>query len=206
MSAPDEMDEFVDAVFALRGEQIDVDYADRLFEEVRARLAWLDEEPSAGIHPLAGVSPTPGCLYLTQRARLTLRLPRHRLEAAGSLAGTRLELGGTVEVGAVKAVRPLEPAKVLYSKFVTLGTADEEAFLAEAQRLLEAMGIQPRMLCGKPRRMATPAGELRGFSLLLDRVGAADSLRIQREGIGEERRRGCGLFVQHKSTNAVGGD
>lgn len=209
MSALDETVEFVDAVFSLRGEQIDPDYAARLLEQIRARLDWLDDEAGAGIHPLGGVSPTPGCLYLTQRARLTLRLPRHRIEAAGALSGLRLDLGGAVEIGAVKSVRSLEPAKVLYSKFVTFalpGVEDEAVFLAECGRRFEAMGIQPRLLCGKPRRLATPAGELRGFSLLLDRVGAADSLRMQREGLGEERKRGCGLFVPHKSTNAVGGD
>ena len=205
-----EMDEIIDAVFALRGERIDVDYADRLFEQVRARLGWFDEEPSAGIHPLTGVSKTPDCLYFTQRARLTLRLPRHRLEATGgALAGTRLELGGAVEIGEIKTVRELIPVKVLYSKFVTFATpesGDEDAFLAECRARFAAMGIEPRMLCGKPRRMDTPAGELRGFSLLLDRIGAEHSLRLQREGLGEARARGCGLFVQHKSTNAVGTD
>ena len=39
---------------------------------------------------------------------------------------------------------------------------------------------------------------------MLHGLSAADSLTVQRAGIGPHRALGCGLFVPHKSAAAVG--
>jgi hypothetical protein len=43
-----------------------------------------------------------------------------------------------------------------------------------------------------------------GFSLMLHGLSVADSLRVQRAGIGPHRLLGCGIFVPHRSAAAVG--
>jgi len=53
-------------------------------------------------------------------------------------------------------------------------------------------------------RQRLEPGGLRGYSLMLDGLSAADSLRLQETGIGRHRRLGCGVFVPHKSAAAVG--
>jgi hypothetical protein len=35
-------------------------------------------------------------------------------------------------------------------------------------------------------------------------ISPADSLRLQQLGLGAGRQQGCGIFVPHKSTDAVG--
>lgn len=195
-------DEVVDLVFALRGRAIALDYADRLWEGLRERLPWLDQLESVGVHPLAGVSPGDSELYLTRRARLALRLPASCGEAARGLTGSRLDLGGEVEVGALTK-RALAPAKVLYSSFVTMGERDEQAFMAACHEALAVAGVAGHLVCGKARRAAGVQREWRGFSLMLHGLTEKDSLRLQRDGLGDERQRGCGIFVPHKAVAVV---
>lgn len=196
-------DGIVDLVFALSGRAVADDYADLLWQELRAVLPWLEEEAAAGVHPLTGTSPGQGERYLSRRSRLTLRLATPRVEQARALCGTRLDLGGPVEVGAAKE-RALWPAKVLYSTFVQLGLAEEVAFLAECRRLLDELGIGAQLVSGKARSMQAAGRQRQGFSLMLHGLGVDESLRLQRTGLGLERKRGCGIFVPHKSVAAVG--
>ena len=58
------------------------------------------------------------------------------------------------------------------------------------------------MICGLAQR--GPQGELRGYSVMIDRLSADDSLAVQRHGVGAGRRLGYGVFVPHKSAAAVG--
>jgi CRISPR-associated protein Cas6 len=195
-------DEVVDLVFALRGRAIALDYADRLWEGLRERLRWLDQLELVGVHPLAGVSPGDSELYLTRRARLALRLPVGCGDAARALTGSRLELGGEVEVGTLTQ-RALTPTKVLYSSFVTMGESDEQGFMVACREALAVAGIAGHLVCGKARRAAGAHREWRGFSLMLHGLTERDSLRLQRNGLGDERQRGCGIFVPHKAVAVV---
>lgn len=194
--------ETVDLVFALRGKAVALDYADVLWRALAAQLPWLAEEALAGVHPLAGVSPGDHELYLTRRARLALRLPAARVDAAQALCGAQLDLRGTVEVGEA-SVRPLSPIKTLYSSFVTVGVNTEDEFLAACGEQLTAAGIAAQLVCGKAHVGRGEGGDWRGFSLMLFGLSEEDSLRMQRSGLGGERKRGCGIFIPHKSVAAV---
>lgn len=193
----------VDLIFELHGKTVAEDCADLLWQGVRAALPWLEDVSCAGVHPLAGTSPGQGERYLSRRARLTLRLPAEWVAPAQALTGARFDLGGAVEVGAAK-VRELGAASVLYSPFVVVGAADEAAFVAECRRLLDGVGIAGQMVTGKARSLQTAGAVVRGFSLLVHGLREAESLRLQRVGLGSERKRGCGVFVRHKSVVAVG--
>jgi CRISPR-associated protein Cas6 len=194
--------DIVDVVFPLSGESVALDYADLLLQALLARLPWLADEAAAGVHPLGAVSPGDHVLYLAKRAKLALRLPAERVDATRVLTGERLDLGGEVAVGAA-SVRPLTPFRTLYSSFVTVGEADEYAFLDACGAQLKAMAIVAETICGKPRHGAGSHGQWHGFSLMLHGLNEDQSLRLQREGLGFERKRGCGIFIPHKSIAAV---
>lgn len=196
--------EIVDLVFALRGEAVALDYADLLWQVLEPRLPWFADEPTAGVHPLAGVSPGDRELYLTHRAKLTLRLPAERVEAARVLCGSRLDLGGEVEIGEA-AVRPLSQISTLYSSFVTVGVEPEDEFIAACSAHFKALAIAAELVCGKARVGRGATGQWHGHSLMLFGLSIENSLRVQREGLGGERKRGCGIFIPHKSVAAVGG-
>lgn len=196
--------EMVDLAFALRGAAIAPDYADDLWRELSRCLPWLAEDDAVAVHPLAGVSVGQGTLYLSSRSRLILRLSMARAEATRTLIGQCLDLGGKAEVGQA-TMRRLVPAPVLYSSFVVYGPAEESEFLVAAGKELEGLGFgSPRLICGKARHAAAAAGEHHGFSLMVHGLKIEDSLRLQRTGLGGQRKRGCGIFVQHKSVVAVG--
>lgn len=203
----DDADAFVDLQFALQGQSIPTDYADALWGAVREILPWLETEALAGIHPLSGLSPCSDGWYLARRSRLTLRLARQQVTDANALVGKRLNLeGNALEVGAAQ-VRDLLHAPVLHAKFVAFGRAGatlvaEEAFRAACEAELAALGVKPRLLCGKSRQVSTQQGMLTGFSVVLYELRADAALLLQRQGLGNERKHGCGIFVPHKSAAA----
>jgi CRISPR-associated protein Cas6 len=201
--------EVVDLQFALQGNAVPEDYADALWLAIREILPWLADDAQAGIHPLSGVSPGEEVWYLSRRSRLTMRLRQDQVAAARALTGARLRLADSVvEIGAAQ-VRELLPTPVLYAKFVAIGSASdtmvaEDDFLAACQAQLAALGMAARLICGKAQRARTADGILSGFSLMLLDLDREQNLALQRTGLGVERKHGCGIFVPHKSTAAVG--
>ncbi|MDP1635477.1 MAG: type I-MYXAN CRISPR-associated protein Cas6/Cmx6, partial [Gallionellaceae bacterium] len=196
----------VDVVFSLEEGTLGDDHACAWSVAVRRVLPWFDEEAEAGILPLSGLAKGHGVRFVGRRSRLALRLPIRRSASADFLAGVRLDLDGSeLKVGA-GSVRPLFPARgVVYSHFVSVGADDEIEFLERCKSLLAARGLKPQLITGKARELRAAEGVVRGFSLMLHGLGAADSLAVQEAGLGAHRALGCGLFVPHKSVVAVGG-
>jgi CRISPR-associated protein Cas6 len=197
----------VDVSFALTGDAPPREHRRVLAAALEARLPWLAELPGCGVHRLnvsAGGGPQ---ALLSQRTRLTLRVPRERTAAATALEGQALQLGpATLHVGAAR-VRELLPWGTLYAHLVAAdahgnGDGDEIAFLRAVDDELAALGAACRPICG--RLQVLESGALRGYGLMLDRLSAADSLRLLQAGLGAHRRLGCGLFVPHRSAAAVG--
>jgi CRISPR-associated protein Cas6 len=205
--SPDEASAvMVDVVFSLEETTLGDDHASALSLQVRRLLPWFDEEPEAGILPLSGLAKGNGVRFVGRRSRLALRLPIRRSASADSLVGARLDLDGTqLQLGAA-SVRPLFPARgVVYSHFVSVGTDDETRVSSiVAAALLGERGLKPQLISGKARELRGADGPVRGFSLMLHGLGAADSLSMQEAGLGAHRALGCGLFVPHKSVVAVG--
>ncbi|MBM3357994.1 MAG: type I-MYXAN CRISPR-associated protein Cas6/Cmx6 [Betaproteobacteria bacterium] len=201
--------DIVDAVFAISCRSLPVDHAYALSQAIQEALPWFAEEPGAGLHLIYGAASASGwmrperpdaLLQLSHRAKLTLRLPRHRLDDATALLGRTLQVAGwPLRVDKV-AMRPLSRITTLFSRCVVLAAAgDEASFLAAAAGELEALGISsPRLLCGRVTPIATPARIYRARSLMLAGLTPAHSLALQRHGLGAERKLGCGLFIPHK--------
>lgn len=195
----------VDLVFALEDAMLGDDHASALAAAVRRALPWFDDEPEAGILPLSGLARGDGMRWVGRRSRLALRLPIHRSASADSLSGARLELDDAVLTLGKGSLRPLLPARgVVYSHFVCVDADDEIEFLARCTALLAARGVKAQLITGKARELRNGEAAVRGFSLMLHGLGAADSLAVQEAGLGAHRALGCGLFVPHKSVAAVG--
>ncbi|MCF8178182.1 MAG: type I-MYXAN CRISPR-associated protein Cas6/Cmx6 [Sulfuritalea sp.] len=195
----------VDVAFALSEATLEDDHANALFMAVRRVLPWFDDEPEAGILPLTGLARGNKVRFVGRRSRLVLRLPAHRAASADFLAGSRLDLDGvSLDVGP-GSIRPLLPARgVVYSHFVSVGTDDEIEFLARCESLLAQRDLKPQLVTGKYSELRSADDVVRGFSLMLHGLGAADSLAMQETGLGAHRALGCGIFVPHKSVVAVG--
>jgi CRISPR-associated protein Cas6 len=210
------MDEVVDAVFAIECRSLPVDHAWALSQAVQAALPWFADEPHAGLHTVHGAASGAGWqrpegddarLQLSRRTRLVLRLPAHRIEDAAALTGRTLDVAGSaLRVGRLSP-RPLLRIASLFSRSVIFaGAADESAFLAAATEGLRALGVEAStLLCGREVTLATPEATYRTRSLMLTVATPAQSLALQRQGLGEARKLGCGVFIPHKDVGDLRG-
>ena len=192
----------VDIAFAVAGTALPRDHRRELAAAIgRVWPAWPGLE-GAGVHRL-NVSAGGGPLaLLSKRTRLTLRVPRERAAEAAALEGAELQLGPcTLHIGAPQP-RELRPYGTLYAHLVAADDADEGVFLQAVAAELSALGVAGRPICG--RRQVVEAGELQGYSLMLDGLSPAAALRVLEAGVGRHRHWGCGIFVPHKSAVAVG--
>ena len=194
--------DMVDLGFALEGVDLPRDHRRALAEAIDQALPWFAGLPGAAIHQLklsAGNGPLG---LLSGRTRLTLRLTRQRVADAAALSGSTLQVADRrLRVGALLR-RELLPHGTLYAHLVAADDADEIAFLRAMDAELQALGVACRPICGL--HQVVEAGALQGFSLMLDGLATAASLRVLASGLGAHRRLGCGVFVPHRSAAAVG--
>jgi CRISPR-associated protein Cas6 len=203
------MDEVVDAVFAIECRSLPVDHAWALSQAIQAVLPWFADEPQAGLHTVHGAASGAGwkrpegedaVLQLSRRTKLVLRIPERRMADAAALTGRTLEVAGSpMRVGRLTP-RPLLRIASLFSRSVIFeGAGDEAAFVAAANEGLRALGVEAStMLCGRDVTLATPQRSYRTRSLMVTVATPAQSLELQRQGLGEARKLGCGLFIPHK--------
>lgn len=211
-------DDVVDLVYRIVARTLPLDHAWSLSRAVRARLPWMDEEPGAGIHQIHGAEsgngwmrpedPEHELLHLSRRARMTLRVPKHRIDDAHRLSGAKLDIDGhPLEIGKA-VVKLFSTQSTQFARYVVVpegvGREDEEAFLAYAAGEVRRLDIRVRkMLCGRAHRIRLPDGELFTRSLMLADLDVEEAVRLQQHGIGEHQTLGCGLFLPHKGIKAV---
>jgi CRISPR-associated protein Cas6 len=201
-------DEVLDAIFTITCPTLPVDHAWALSQAIEAALPWFAEEPHAGLHTVHGAASGSGwmrpegadaLLQLSHRARLALRLPASRLEDAAALVGRTLDVGGWPLRVEKMTPRPLARITTLFARYVLLEGSDEAAFIETATHELAALGIRAeRMVCGRVTPVATPRRTYEARSLMLAGLSLEHSLHLQRSGLGEARRLGCGVFIPHK--------
>jgi CRISPR-associated protein Cas6 len=193
----------VDVAFNTEGSQLPADYPLALWEAVTRVLPWLEEEPLAGMHTLKTVETKHDVVLLPKRARLTLRVPATRSDAAQALAGTQLDVAGfPLQIGEAK-VWQLVGATTLYADFVTTGSEEEDAFCRDIEGELAAHGIAAKLICGRARSMMAGGRHISGFALALHGISKGRSGFLQQIGLGKDRRLGCGILVQHKAITGL---
>ena len=197
------MTEMADLVFAVRGSRVPSDYRFALWGALKARMPWVEQEPAAGIVEMR-VTPTGGPIaLLAHRARLTLRVPQRRLDAAGRLQGERIDLGAeAIEIAAGRA-RPLTPSATLYAQLVVLGPDEETVFIRTLEGELATLGVDCRMILGRRRSLRAGERELVGYPVALHECSAEHSMRLQQVGLVAQRGPGCGIFIPHKRIEGI---
>jgi len=208
-------DDVVDIVYQIDCRALPVDHAWALSQAVRTVLPWLEEEPSAGVHPIHVADSGNGwmrpenaadLLCLSRRTKLVLRVPRRRIDAAQTLVGRQLDVAGHALRVDKASLRPLSPITTIFSRYVVSAEGlDEEAFLQTALREMEAFGVHPKkMMCGIEKYIATPGQPVHTRSLMLTELNQQESVSLQQRGLGPLRHLGCGLFIPHKDMKDLG--
>jgi CRISPR-associated protein Cas6 len=205
-------DTVVDAVFSISCRALPVDHAYALSQAIQRALPWFANEAGAGLHIIHGAGSGNGwqrpadpraLLLLSHRTKLALRIPKDRVAGASALIGQTLDVDGhALHVDKI-ILRPLSRITTLLSRYVVITAGDdEEGFLEAAARQLGTLGIRPKkMLCGLTTPIATPARTLHARSLMIAGLSPRESVLLQQQGLGSERKLGCGMFLPHKDIN-----
>jgi len=208
-------DDVIDLAFRIGCPVLPLDHAHALSSALLEILPWLEGEQYAGVHLIHGAASGngwyrpqdtgSGLLHLSRRTRMRLRIPRHRLQEAQKLSGQRLDIDGhMLEVGDSE-VFLLSSLSTLFSRHVITGPdTDENSFLEQAARELQAIGIDCRKLLGGiSHTLRFPDGPIHTRSLMVAELAPEQSVRLQQVGLGQGRRFGCGLFLPHKGIKPV---
>lgn len=208
-------DDVVDLVFGMECRCLPADHAFALSQAIQSVLPWFSEEPHAALHTIHGAASgngwqrpdEPGALLLlSQRTRLTLRLPNHRLADAQQLVGRELDVGGYPLKLKQPNVKLLSTITTLFSRHLAadVDSSDEELLLAWAADQLRALEIRPRkMLFGTEHYIVTRTQPLRVRSLMIADLEVEESLRLQQHGLGPHRHLGCGVFIPHRDIQEI---
>ena len=211
-------DDIVDVLFSIDCKRLPVDHAYALSAALQRAAPWIAEEDSGvSVHTVhvAGSQngwerPEHGTdryLILSHRTKLTIRVPKARLDALmDDLRGKTLDVSGCpVGIGTGK-IRPLSKETTLFSRYVVTRPEDtEEEFLDWAAQELKRHSIRVRKaLCGKTTPLSMPSGTLHTRSLMLASLSPRESVQLQQQGLGPHREMGCGIFIPHKGIDPVG--
>ena len=192
-----------DIQFELKGSLLPKDHGYQIYLALVALMPWIADEPLLGIHPVQGADLGDGNLMLNRRGKLVFRAPRTRSQELLDLSGNSFEIAGNpFTIGAGK-LRSLSWHTPLYAHCVTTGHEDERAFTQDILKELDAFKIDSRFICGKRQTLTTAQGLESGYSLMLHGLPIEHALKIQEQGLGSNRKLGCGIFIPHKSIVAV---
>ena len=191
-----------------------VDHAYALYQAINQALPWFETEPDIALHTLHGAESGNGwlrpdkeneLLYLSKRTRLRFRLSKSRFEDAKILEGQTLNIGNCIIKINKPTLRTLSTQTALFTRSLVSGsTQSENEFLHAATKMLNAKGIHPqRMMGGRQHTIQTPDKTLYARSLMIVDLSFDESIQLQRTGLGTEQKLGCGIFLPHKSIDAV---
>lgn len=199
---------FVDLLFSAHGDTIAIDHAYPLYAAL-TRLVPAFHDPAAHLRfaPLSGLRGEPGCLRLTDRSCLRVRLPGDAIPTALPLAGKAVKVMGSKVEFRVPKVLPLIPAPTLQSPLVTFRHGETvEHFLRTAVEKLRELKIEGRPTVrvfpggprvGQHRRRVIRIKERKviGYAMVVSELTAEESIRLQECGLGGRTQMGCGFFV-----------
>jgi len=93
----------------------------------------------------------------------------------------------------------------LFCRFVSCDEGlPEDMFLEQVQKELGTHNVHiNKALCGQSKKILFGGETLHTRSLMIADLSKKESIRLQEEGVGDQRLYGCGIFLPHKSIDAV---
>ncbi len=203
----------VELVFAAKGTTIPTDHAYPLYAALSLLVPAIHSRDSPlRFSLISGIGQPDGMLCFGPHSCLRIRLPDDQVRLALPLAGKRLDIAGArVRLG-VPAIRTLVAAPEVVARIVTFKNADTpEQFLTTARVKLAELGVagEPSLpihlegeRAGEPKRrvVRVKGVVIVGYSLLVSKLTAADSVMLQERGLGGRTHLGCGFFDPAKGS------
>ncbi len=207
-------DDVVDLLFSIRCKTIPIDHGSALKDAICSKLDWLEMEPLAGIHQVHVAESAHGwqrpdeeggILLPSRRTRLMLRMPSHRIEDCRSLVGQHLDIDGhELSIGEFKT-RSLSTLTTIFARYIETDIDEaEEAFIERMLEWLRAENIAvKKMMSGLMVKHQSGDDVITTRKLMLSGLSIRNSLRLQKQGMGNNMLMGIGIFLPHKGIDAV---
>lgn len=209
-------DDILDLSFAIQCKQLPLDHAWALSQAVHAALPWFQNEDAAGVHTihvaesgngwLRPEDTTNQMLLPSRRTRMSLRIPKHRLQDTQILTGKTLNVDGYPLILGDAKEKTLVNSSVIFARYVLSDANEEEPVFLQrmAKEIHDIADFKvKKMMCGKSNTINTPQGPLHTRHLMVADLDNDPSIRLQQYGLGGGRKLGCGLFMPHKSIKTL---
>ena len=204
----------IDVAFKIQCKTLPYDHACELSKAITNNMPWLLQDKLIGIHTLHGPESGNGWvrsekeeIFLSKRTRLVLRVARTDTDKAKELEDSCINvLENDIKIGksntkAFLVVRDLICRFVLCDK-----DQPEEDFLLDIRKELSSHGVPiKKAICGKAKSITINGKNRFTRSLMIADLSKENSILLQDTGVGDGRIFGCGIFLPHKSIDAVSG-
>tara|TARA_B100001778_G_scaffold284462_1_gene250876 strand:- start:311 stop:985 length:675 start_codon:yes stop_codon:yes gene_type:complete len=204
----------IDVAFRIECKTLPYDHACDLSNEITKHLPWLLNDSLTGIHTLHGPESGNGWvrsekeeIFLSKRTRLILRIPRGHIDKVKQLENVDIcVLGNKIQIGKSNT-KTFLIVRDLISRFVLCNKDEtEEEFLLGVKKELLAHGVSiKKAICGKAKSLLIDGKKRHTRSLMIADLSKESSVLLQDIGVGLGRIYGCGIFLPHKSIDAVSG-
>ena len=204
----------IDVAFRIECKTLPYDHACDLSNEITKNLPWLLDDQLTGIQTLHGPESGNGWvrsekeeIFLSKRTRLVLRIPRGDIYKVKELENIEINvLGNNIKIGKSNT-KTFLIVRDLISRFVLCDKDEtEEEFLLGVKKELLTHGVSiKKAICGKAKSLTINGKSKITRSLMIADLSKENSVLLQDTGVGSGRIYGCGIFLPHKSIDAVSG-
>ena len=204
--------EMVDLSFSVDCKELPYDHAYELSSELIKLIPEIKNDKRNAIQTLHGPMSGNGWvradgenIFLSKRAKLCLRVRKDHVEKIKEIEGKKIKLfGNDLNIGKSK-MKSFLVVRDLFCRFVSCDEdLPEDIFLEEVQTELRAYKVNiNKALCGQSKRINFGDKTLYTRSLMIADLSKEEAITLQEEGVGKHRLFGCGIFLPHKSIDAV---
>lgn len=209
---PSNTSDMIELSFSVDCKELPYDHAFELSSEILNLIPEIKNDKRNAIQTLHGpmsgngwVRPDGQNIPLSKRAKLIMRINKNQIDDIKTIEGREIKLfGNKLKIGKSK-VKSFVIVKDLFCRFIVSDpNIDEDKFLELIQNELRQYNINLRKaLCGQSKMIKFGSETFYTRSLMIADLSKKESLRLQEEGVGEKRLYGCGIFLPHKSIDAV---
>ena len=204
--------QMIDVAFHINCKILPYDHAYELSKAIINLLPWMKNTELSGIQTLHGPDSGNGWvrseneeIFLSKRTRLVLRVPRADVIKTKSIEHKTINvLGSEIKIGK-SSIKSFLVVRDLICRFVLCNdTQNEEEFLSAIRNELKNHNIFiKKAICGKTKSLTIDGNKKFTRSLMIADLSKENSILLQDLGVGEGRVFGCGIFLPHKSIDAV---
>lgn len=190
--------------YPLIGTSLPTDHGYRLYSAISHQISAVHELTNWSMATIGGEPNGHREIALTENSRLRIRTSQEQVPLFLQLVHKLLKIDRYSLVLQPPDIHPISPAPTLKARLVVIkGFQEPEPFIQAVKYQLQKLEIDdsnvyiPNNNLSLPDRKAIKVHEHKvvGFSVVVDKLDALDSITLQIAGCGGKQKMGCGFFT-----------